>query len=598
MIELENKRQLLLKNRILENMPGSDECDKEIEQMELIPPYGGKLVDLLVRGDERQELIARSIEMPSLQLTMRGVCDIELLATGGFSPLRSFMGCLDYNRVLDEMRFADGTMYPIPVILPVNPEWRTVVGKDLVLRGMQNETLGLLSVEDFFPRDAQREMLALCGSTDARHPLIAEMESWGPFALTGRLRIVNLPIYYDFIKLRRTPADVRTALAALGHSNVVAFQTRNPMHRAHEELTKRAAQSIDGTLLVHPVVGTTKPGDVDHYTRVRACRILIEKYYDHRRTLLSLLPLAMRMAGPREAVWHAIIRRNHGANHFIVGRDHAGPGNDSNGKPFYEPYAAQELMARVQAEIGVKMIPFTELVYIPDDDRYEEHDRVPSGKRTLSLSGSQVRNEYLAKGAPLPEWFTRPEVAELLSAVSPPLRQRGFCIWFTGLPGAGKSTIAEILLTRLQEFGRQVTLLDGDVVRTHLSRGLGFSKEDRDTNIKRIGWVAGEIVKHNGVVVCAAVSPYRGARNEARNLVGHEQFILVYVSTPLDVCEARDVKGSYAKARRGELRGFTGVDDPYEPPQNPDLCIDTTATPPDGCAQMIVDHLVSRGFLE
>jgi sulfate adenylyltransferase len=378
---------------------------------------------------------------------------------------------------------------------------------------------------------------------------------------------------------------------------VVAFQTRNPMHRSHEELTKRAAEQIGGALLIHPVVGLTKPGDVDHYTRVRSYRALVERHYDARRTLLSLLPLAMRMAGPREALWHALIRRNFGASHFIVGRDHAGPGKDSAGKPFFGPYDAQALVARHAAEIGVQMVPFHELVYLPDEDRYEEADRVPEGGKLLQLSGTQVRDEYLAKGRPLPEWFTRAETAAILAEMHPPAHERGFCVWFTGLSGAGKSATAEALTTLLLERGRQVTLLDGDVVRTHLSRGLGFSREDRDTNIRRIGFVAAEIARHSGAVLCAAISPYRATRSECRSMVGAEQFFEIFVDTPLEVCEQRDSKGLYAKARRGELKGFTGIDDPYEPPRNPELVLDTTSQTVEENARRILALLTARGFL-
>jgi sulfate adenylyltransferase len=424
------------------------------------------------------------------------------------------------------------------------------------------------------------------------------MASWGKAYISGPLKVLNLPKHYDFIELRKTPAEVRSTLQALGQTNVVAFQTRNPIHRAHEELTKRAAAQVGGALLIHPVVGMTKPGDVDHYTRVRAYKALIKRYYDKRTTVLSLLPLAMRMAGPREAVWHAIIRRNFGANHFIVGRDHAGPGADSSGHPFYGPYDAQNLLRRFEPEVGVKMIPFQEIVYLPDEARFEELQRVPAETRVATLSGTQVRDEFLSKGASLPDWFTRPETAAILSKISLPAHQQGFCIWLTGLSGAGKSTIAEIVAILLMEYGRQVTVLDGDVVRIHLSKGLGFSKEDRDTNILRIGFVASEIVRHHGVVICAAVSPYRAARNECRSMVRKDRFIEVFVDTPLEVCEQRDIKGMYAKARRGEIKGFTGIDDPYEEPLNAEIRFDTTGCSPEYNAHQIINYLIDRGFLQ
>jgi len=408
---------------------------------------------------------------------------------------------------------------------------------------------------------------------------------------------MNLPKHHDFSELRRTPAETRKLLAETGCTNVVAFQTRNPMHRVHEELTKRAADEIDGALLLHPVVGLTNQGDVDHYTRVRTYKVVVERYYDQRRTVLSLLPLAMRMAGPREAVWHAIIRRNYGANHFIVGRDHASPGKDSAGQPFYGPYDAQNLLAELGPEIGVKMVPFNELVYLPGEDRYEEVDRVPAGADKVSISATRVRVDYLAKGKKLPQWLTEPEIAAILAKAYPPRHQQGFCVWFTGLPGAGKSSIAGVLTELLAERGRQVTLLDGDVVRTHLSKGLGFSKEDRDTNIRRIGFVASEIVRHHGAVICAAVSPYRAARNEVRNMVGGERFILVFVDTPLEVCERRDSKGLYAKARHGEIRGLTGVDDPWEVPVDPEIVLTTMDCSPEDNARGIIRYLIDKGFL-
>jgi sulfate adenylyltransferase len=470
-------------------------------------------------------------------------------------------------------------------------------GKEVALRDATNELIAVMTVEEIYPWDLSREALRIFGTTDARHPLVAEMSTWGKMYISGPMRVVSLPKHYDFVELRRTPAQVRAALTALGAPNVVAFQTRNPIHRAHEELTKRAATSIGGSLLIHPVVGLTKPGDIDHYTRVRIYKALIEKYYDPRRTLLSLLPLAMRMGGPREALWHAIIRRNYGANHFIVGRDHAGPGLDSNGKPFYGPYDAQELLSRHEGEIGVKMVPFKELVYLPSEDRYEESDRVLAGTPVASISGTQVRNDYLGNGKPLPEWFTRPEIAAILGQLSPPMHEMGFCVWFTGLSGAGKSTIADILAVLLMERGRQVTVLDGDVVRTHLSKGLGFSKEDRDTNIRRIGFVSSEIVRHRGIVICAAVSPYRATRNECRVAIGEDSFFEIHVDTPIEICEQRDTKGMYAKARRGEIKSFTGVDDPYEPPTKPELRLTTLYSSPEDDARQVLRLLFDRGFL-
>jgi len=563
----------------------------------LIEPYGGRLVDLLLKDEDRSETLARANSLPSVTLSPRSLCDLELLAGGAFSPLDRFMGRSDYIRVLEEMRLQNGMLFPIPITLPIEKRNEIRLGSEIALRDPKNELIAVMKVEEDFESEPRREAQCVCRTQDVRHPLVAEMASWGRTYISGPIKVVNLPKHYDFTELRHTPAQVRHLLEQMGHRDVVAFQTRNPLHRVHEELTKRAASEIGGALLLHPVVGLTKPGDVDHYTRVRIYKTLVRKYYDRQRTLLSLLPLAMRMAGPREALWHALVRRNYGANHFIVGRDHAGPGHDSKGKPFYGPYEAQELLSQYSSEIGVKMVPFKELVYLPEEDRYEETKAVSSDTKTISLSGSQARDDYLANGRTLPDWFTRPETAGMLSKISPPRHDQGFCVWFTGLSGAGKSTIAEVLTVRLLEHGRQVTVLDGDVVRTHLSKGLGFSKEDRDTNIRRIGFVASEIVRHHGVAICAAVSPYRSTRNEVRSMVGDDRFILVFVDTPLEVCEQRDLKGMYAKARRGEIKAFTGINDPYEAPVSPEIRLTTTDYAPEENARRIVDYLLARGFL-
>jgi sulfate adenylyltransferase len=563
----------------------------------LISPYGGTLVNLVVEGEEREELLARSSRLPSVQISARALCDLELLATGAFSPLDRFMKKADYERVLTEMRLTNGILFPIPVTLPLDesalPSW----GEQITLSDSRNNTIAVMEIEEIYHYDAQREARLVLGSTDPRHPLVSEMTTWGKVYVSGALKVIDLPKYHDFIDLRRTPAEVRAKLAEMGHDKVVAFQTRNPMHRIHEELTKRAAEDVDGSLLIHPVVGLTKPGDVDHYTRVRVYRTLAENYYDQSRTLLSLLPLAMRMAGPREALWHAIIRRNHGATHFIIGRDHAGPGKDSKGDPFYGPYEAQLMLAQYAGELGVEPVEFKELVYLADEERYEEQNKVPDGARIFSISGTQVRDDYLAKGKILPEWFTRPETAEILQQMYPPRHKQGVCLWFTGLSGSGKSTTAEIVTSLLLERGRQVTVLDGDVVRTHLSKGLGFSREDRDTNILRIGFVASEIARHGGMVISAAISPYRATRNEVRMMAGEDHFVEIFVDTPIDVCEQRDVKGLYARARRGQITGFTGVDDPYEVPVNPEITLNTVDFSPEENARKIIAYLEEHGYL-
>ena len=563
----------------------------------IIAPYGGELVNLLVPEGERQEWLDKANQYPSHQLTDRSLHDLELLAVGGFSPLTTFMGEEDYNRVLTEMRLASGVLFPIPITLTIEKEDLPTRGEWITLRDSRNYIIGVMRIEEVYRWDPTREARLVLGSTDHRHPLVSEMEQWGDLCISGELKVINLPIYYDFADIRKSPHQVRQILEKIGNQDVTAFQTRNPMHRVHEDLTKRALERVGGSLLIHPVVGLTKPGDVDHFTRVRVYKALVENYYDEN-TVLSLLPLAMRMAGPREGLWHAIIRRNYGANHFIVGRDHAGPGKDSNGKPFYGPYEAQEMVKQYQDETGVQGVFFNELVYIEKEDKYVAREDAPESAEAKFISGTQVREEYLNKGKELPGWFTRKETAEILRDSYPPLHKQGLCIWFTGLSGSGKSTIANALSPMLLERGREATTLDGDVVRTHLSKGLGFSKEDRDTNILRIGFVAGEIARHTGTVVCAAISPYRKTRNEARKMVGKDQFIEVFVNTPLEICEERDVKGLYAKARSGEIKGFTGIDDPYEAPVNPEIAVTTEDKTPEDCAREIIDYLESRGFLK
>jgi sulfate adenylyltransferase len=568
-----------------------------IKSSYLISPYGEQLVDLLSKSETIEDLKAYANALPSLTLSDRSVCDLELLATGAFSPLDRFMGQDDYQSVRDEMRLADGRLFPIPVTLPVNSVEAIHLDQDIALRDSGNELLAVLTIEEIYEWNLAGEAQQVFGTQDLRHPIVAEMYSWGKLNVSGRLQVLQLPRRHDFRQLRLTPAETRQRLEQLGRSQVVAFQTRNPLHRVHEELTKRAIQDTEATLLLHPVVGMTKPGDVDYYTRVRTYKALASKHYRRDQILLALLPLAMRLAGPREALWHTVIRRNYGANHLIVGRDHANPGVGSDGKPFYGSDEAQKMVEHYGPEVGVKAIPFGELVFLPDEEIFEETSRISPDQRAIQISGTQVRDEYLNNGVKLPPWFTRPEVAEILAETYPPRYRQGVCVWFTGLSGSGKSTTAEVLTVLLLEHGRQVSLLDGDVIRTHLSKGLGFSKEDRDTNVRRIGYVASQIVRHGGIVICSVVSPYRATRNEVRSMVGHEHFLEVFVNTPLEICEARDAKGLYAEARRGKITGFTGIDDPYEPPEQAEIELDTVEHSAEENARRIRDYLTQQGFV-
>jgi sulfate adenylyltransferase len=543
---------------------------------------------------------ATAKDHPSLTLDEPALCDLELLSVGGFSPLTSFLGKADYDRVVDEMRLADGTFWPLPVTLPVTPGEGIDEGKTLALRDVYGNLLAFLQIEQIYLADKDREAGRAYGSLDRKHPSVAYLDRQPGHYTAGRLEVIRTPPHYDFVELRRTPAELRHHFQSQGWARIVAFQTRNPLHRAHEELTKRAAQQIGGGLLIHPVVGVTKPGDVDHFTRVRCYRALVDNYYKSGSVVLSLLPLAMRMAGPREVLLHAIIRRNYGCSHFIVGRDHAGPGSDSTGKPFYPPYAAQESMGRYKNEIGMEMVDFKQMVFLPEENRYCPVDEVPPGAKTADISGTEVREKYLARGLQLPEWFSRPAVAEILNETSPPRFRQGLSIWFTGLSGSGKSTVAHALIERLAEFGRNCSLLDGDEIRTHLSKGLGFSKDDRDTNIRRVGYVAGLIASHHGTALCSVISPYRAIRDEARKM-SKGNFVEVYCSTSIEVCEQRDVKGMYSKARAavaaGKPMGFTGVDDPYEPPLNPEVTLDTAQLDVQQCVDAIIDKLLALGYI-
>jgi sulfate adenylyltransferase len=567
----------------------------------LTAPHGGVLVDLLVDPERGDSLRKASRDWPSLDLTQRHLCDLELILNGGFSPLTGFLGRSDYLRVLDEMRLADGSLWPIPVMLDVDEQTAAGLGNgsSLALRDSEGVMLAALHVTDVWQADREEESQKVFGTTAREHPGAAHLlEGTRPWYIGGRLEGLQLPTHYDFTTLRMTPAEVRERFERRGWRKVVAFQTRNPMHRAHLELTVRAAREVEANLLVNPVVGMTRPGDVDHYTRVRAYQAIMD-HYQRNTAELALLPLAMRLGGPREALWHAIIRKNYGCSHLIVGRDHAGPGSDSTGKPFYGPYDAQELLARHEAELGIGMVPFKMVVYLPDEDRYLPEDEVPQGARTLSISGTDLRGR-LADGREIPEWFTFPRVAAELRRTHPPRSRQGFTVFFTGLSGSGKSTIANVLQVKLLEMGgRPVTLLDGDLVRKNLSSELGFSKEHRDINIRRIGFVASEITKNGGIAICAPIAPYDQVRKEVRRLIQPlGGFVLIHISTSVEVCEERDRKGLYAKARAGILKEFTGVSDPYEAPTDSDLNIDTAGVTPDEAANQIILHLEHSGFIE
>ncbi len=567
----------------------------------LNPPYAGELVNLIATPQRVSELQVDSRGWPSWDLSPRQLCDLELLMNGGFSPLRGFMTRAEYESTCSRMRLTNGTIWPIPIVLDVSDEFARTVGpgSSIALRDPEGVMLAALHVGEVWQPDQRAEAEAVYGTTSTDHPgvnhLLEQTHRW---YVGGRLEGIQLPSHYDFRALRLTPFELRAEFNRLGWRRIVAFQTRNPMHRAHQELTMRAAKNLQANLLIQPSVGMTKPGDVEYYVRVRCYQALLSKY--RRDTVkLALLPLAMRMAGPREAVWHAIIRKNYGCSHLIVGRDHAGPGNDRNAKPFYGPYAAQELLRANEKEIGITMVPFQMMVYLEDQDTYVPEDEVPNGCRILNISGTELRAR-LSEGREIPSWFTFPEVASELQRHYPPRHRQGFTLFFTGLSGSGKSTIANVLLIKLLEMGgRSVTLLDGDIVRKHLSSELGFSRDHRDINIRRIGFVASEITKSGGIAVCAPIAPYDVVRRQVRAMVqAHGGFILVHFATPLEICESRDRKGLYAKARAGLVQQFTGISDPYEVPKDADLVVDTSERTAEEIAHEILLYLERERFIE
>jgi sulfate adenylyltransferase len=565
-----------------------------------IEPHGGVLKERYVTAAEADRIKFQTRECPSWDLTPRQACDLELLLNGGFSPLEGFLNQTDYERVVENMRLSDGTLWPIPITLDVSEPFASRIGRgeQLALRDPEGVLIAVLEVSDIWRPDLHREAWQLFGTTDERHPGVFHLlRQTGPVYVGGQVLGVEPPTHYDFPHLRDSPQELRERFAKLGWRRVVAFQTHNPMHRVHRELTLRAAQQAEANLLIHPAVGSIKPGDVDYYSRVRCYEHLL-RTYPEQTTTLSLLNLAMRMAGPREALWHAIIRQNYGCTHFIVGHNHAGPDPDAFGRAFYEPYAAQELIARYQSELGIQILPFPEMVYVRERAQYIPASEILAGEATLSVSGTEFRRR-LQEGLEIPEWFSDPEVVAELRRAHPPRHRQGFTVFFTGLSGSGKSTIANALMVKLlEQGGRAVTLLDGDIVRKHLSSELGFSREHRNINILRIGFVASEITKNGGIAICAPIAPYAATRREVREMIAPlGGFIEVHVATPLETCEGRDRKGLYAKARAGILKEFTGISDPYEAPEHAELTLDTRDCTPGEAAQTVLLKLESLGYI-
>ena len=565
----------------------------------IIKPHGGKLCSPMLNKKHLREVNNDILQLKSWTLTDRQLCDIELILNGGFSPLDGFMNQDDYNSVCEKNRLKNNLLWPIPITLDISNSFadKLDTNEKIVLRDKEGFAIALLTVSDLWHPEKHKEAHHIYETMDTNHPgvnfLLNDTHST---YIGGIIEGIQNPKHYDYPELRHTPFQLREIFNKSGWSNIIAFQTRNPMHRAHVELTKRALNENNAKLLIHPVVGLTKPGDVNHYTRVRCYKNIMNKY-NNDMTALSLLPLAMRMAGPREALWHTIIRKNYGCNYFIIGRDHASPGLNVDNKPFYGPYDAQDILNKHSKELEMNIVPFKQLVYVKEKKSFMGIDEVPKDCASLSVSGTELR-EMLDKGKTIPEWFSYPEVVKELQKQRPALSKRGFTIFFTGLSGSGKSTLANGLLVKLLEDGRRpVTLLDGDIVRTNLSSELGFSKEDRSINVRRIGFVASEITKNGGIAICAPIAPYRLDRQFNRTMIDPlGGYIEIFVNTPLDICEQRDAKGLYAKARKGLLKQFTGIDDPYEKPENAEIVIDSSIENPEVLVNQILDQIHKMGY--
>jgi len=563
-------------------------------------PHGGVLKDLFLDETAIDEAKRAALELKSWGLNRRQLCDLELILNGAFSPLEGFNTREEYARVLEDMRLPSGLLWPIPVTLDVNAGFAETVGAGdtIALRDPEGVLLATMEVQDIWTPDKAQEAAAVFGTGDEAHPGVdALLNRRGTVYLGGRLHGVEPQHHYDFKLYRESPAELRARFRKLDWRKVVAFHTRKPMHRAEQELTSRAARDCEANLLIHPVLGANGPGDSDRFTRMRCYEHLLARYPE-QTTALSALNLATRLAGPREALWHGIIRKNYGCTHLIVGRDHAGPGKDSKGKDFYGPYDAQELLQKHEAELDITMVPFRMMVYAANRAEYVPIDDTTDDDKVLNISGTELRRR-LQEGLDIPDWFSFADVVEELRKTHPPRHKQGFTVFFTGLSGSGKSTIANALMTKLMEIGgRPVSLLDGDVVRKNLSSELGFSKEHRDLNILRIGYVASEITKNGGIAICAPIAPYAHTRRMVRESISpHGGFVEIHVATALEICEERDRKGLYAKARAGIIKEFTGISDPYEVPEAPEMVIDTADISPDLAAHRILVKLESMGFI-
>ena len=566
----------------------------------MIEPHGKTLVSFHLSADELSEYSELSNNISSLTLSLKQQCDLEMISNGAFSPLSTFNNQKDYEEILLNNKLSNGLVWPIPIVLDVPDQFLKSLDKNeyISLRNAEGFLLAILKVNEFWAPDKKEEANSVFKSNDPNHPGVDYLfNHTNNNYISGELVPIQSNKYFDFTHLRKSPQEVRDFFRLNNWKDVIAFQTRNPMHRAHFELTKLAMDEHNSKLLIHPVIGMSKPGDIDHFTRVKCYQHII-KYYPENSVELSLINLAMRMAGPKEALWHAIIRKNYGCNRIIIGRDHAGPGVNAEGKPYYQPYDAQELIAQYQEELEIKMVPFKEMVFAKNKKTFLPLDKIEQDDPIEKLSGTQFK-ELLQQRTEIPNWYSFPEVIHELRKRFPKLHNQGLTVFFTGLSGAGKSTLANAIMYKLMETeDRPITLLDGDIVRQHLSSELGFSKEDRDIHVKRIGYVASEITKHGGVAICAPIAPYSNTRKVVRNMIDEVgSFVEIHVATPLSVCEERDTKGLYKQARAGKILDFTGVSDPYEEPENPEITVDTSDITVEESSALILDKLRSLKLL-
>jgi len=558
--------------------------------------------DLLVDEKQAEELKAASLEYVSHTLSKRQQCDLELLINGGFSPLTGFHDRETYQSVIDSCRLPDGTPWPVPVVLDVAPAFAETleIGQKIALRDAEGFMPAVLTVEDIWEPDKTEEAEKVYGTTDPDHPGVKQLFSdVGNVYVGGTVEGIQYPLHYEFENLWDSPEELQHLFRKMGWRKVVAFHSSNPMHRLHRDVILSVAKQNEAHVLLHPAVGVTKPGDLHYYARVH-CYKAIRNRFPHNMAALSLLPLAMRMAGPREALWHAIVNQNYNCTHFIVGPDHASPPRNGNGKRFYGKYEAQRFVQRFQGDLDIEIVPVEAHHYAPDKKAFLPESKFQeSGLESLDFSSADLK-KAMTCNEDIPEWVTYPEVIDALKNVYPSRSKQGFTLFFTGLSGSGKSTLAGIVYAKLIEAGgRPVSLLDGDVVRQNLSSELGFSKAHRDLNIRRIGFVASEITKNRGIAICAPIAPYAETRRAVREAIEqHGAFIEIHVSTPLEVCEARDRKGLYAKARKGIIPEFTGISDPYDVPENPELSIDTSQLAPPEAAQKILLYLLKEGYLD